>query len=106
MSLNCSIEKIVNYAVKITDPEEIIIFGSMVNGNANIFSDIDLLIITESRIHTKEAIERIKDFAHQISLQADILLYTPSVFQRELATPFSFVQAIYKSGKIIYKKSN
>ena len=45
-----TLAKIIDYAVRVAVPERIILFGSMVNGNANVFSDVDLLIISENTL--------------------------------------------------------
>lgn len=103
MYLKNTIDKIVTYAVQITDPKEIILFGSMINGNANVNSDIDLLIISESGLNKKEAVARIKNYVNQCSLKTDLFIYSVSELEKELISN-SFVIAIYKSGKIVYKK--
>ena len=99
-----TIKKIVSYAILVTEPEEIILFGSMVNGTANVYSDVDLLIITESRINKKEAVSKIKSHVNQYALKTDVLIYSKSEFEKELSISNSFLQAVQKSGKIVYKK--
>jgi len=105
MYLKSTIDKIVKYAVHVTEPEKIILFGSMINGTANVNSDVDLLIISESCINNKEAMSRIKNYANQHSLKTDVLIYSCSEFERELNTSNSFISAVHKSGKIVHKKS-
>jgi predicted nucleotidyltransferase len=104
MNLKGTLEKIIGYSVNVTEPEEIILFGSMANGTANVYSDVDLLIITESGINKKEAGTKIRNYANQYSLKTDVLVYSPPDFEREVSIPNSFLSAIYKSGKIVYKK--
>jgi predicted nucleotidyltransferase len=103
-NLKRTIEKIVSYAVSVTDPEEIVVFGSMINGTANVNSDLDLLIITESGINKKEAVARIRNQANQFSLKTDVLIYSKYEFEKEIKIENSFIKAVQKSGKIIYKK--
>jgi uncharacterized protein len=105
MQLENTIQKIVHYAVYVAEPEEIILFGSTSNGSATVFSDIDLLIITENTIDKKEVIAKIKNYAHQLSLKIDVLVYSRVAFEKEIQTPASFVKAIVKEGKILYKKT-
>ena len=104
MNLKGTIKRIVTYAVFVTEPEEIILFGSMANGGVNVYSDIDLLIISNSEISKKEASMRIKNYCHQFSLKSDALIFSNLEFEKEMNTPNSFVKAVQKSGKIIYKK--
>lgn len=98
--------KIIDYTARIADPEEIILFGSMGTGKANLFSDVDLLIISENSAIKKEVAERIKDFSRELSLKSDVLICSKSEIERETQTPNSFIAAIIKSGKIVYKKQN
>jgi predicted nucleotidyltransferase len=104
MNLTTTLEKIINYAAHVAEPEKIILFGSMLNGNANVYSDVDLLIITSYIIDKKETVTRIKSHSNQWSLKTDVLIYTKSELENELKMQNSFVAAIYKHGKIVYKK--
>ena len=99
-----TLEKIIDYAVRITEPEEIILFGSMANGTANEHSDIDLLIVSEVVPVKKDAIEKIRHFSEMYCLKCDILIYTKDEMKTEVNTPYSFVSAIAKAGRRIYKK--
>jgi predicted nucleotidyltransferase len=102
--LKNTIKKIVSYAILIAEPEEIVLFGSMVNGTANVHSDVDLLIITESRINKSEAVTKIRNHAFQFALKTDVLIYSKLEFEKELSMPDSFIKAVQKSGKTVYKK--
>ena len=104
MNLTSTLEKIINYAAHVAEPEKIILFGSMINGNANVYSDVDLLIVTRSSIDKKETVARIKSHSSQRSLKTDVLIYSRSELEKELKLQTSFVAAIYKHGKIVYKK--
>lgn len=104
MNLTGTINKIINYAAYVAEPDKIILFGSMVNGKANVYSDVDLLIITEDVIDKKEVITKIKTHSNQYSLKTDVLIYAKPELENELKMQNSFVAAIYKHGKIVYKK--
>lgn len=106
MILKGTIDKIIAYAVHVTDPEEVILFGSMVKGTANVHSDVDLLIISESGIDRKEVTKRIKEYCHQYSLKCDVLIYSNSELRKERNMPNSFVRAARKYGAIKFKKSS
>ncbi len=104
MNLSGTIESMVRYVVYIADHEEVSLFGSLVNGTANVHSDIDLLIVTQSSIDKKEAISRIRLHANQFSLKADVLIFSKPELEKEMLIANGFLKAIIKSGKIIYKK--
>ncbi len=101
--MNNTLGKIIDYTVRIAEPEEIILFGSMSNGNANLFSDVDLLIVSNNPAIKKEVAARIRSFSRELSLKTDILIYSKSEIKSETQKPNSFISAIIKSGKIVYK---
>lgn len=104
MKLKNTVEKIINYAIYITEPKRIIIFGSMVHGTDNVYSDLDMLIISDTLIEKNEAATRIKSYANQFCLKTDVLIYSEQEIETAKKISDSFLNAIYKSGKIIYKK--
>ncbi len=101
--MNNTLRKIIDYAVRVADPEEVILFGSMNNGKANLFSDVDLLIVSNNSAIKKEVAARIRSFSRELSLKTDILIYSKSEIKIETQKPNSFIAAIIKSGKIVYK---
>lgn len=88
----------------VADPEKIILFGSMVNGNANPYSDVDLMIICKNLYHKGDISTKIRSFANELSLKIDLLIYEKEEFENELCKPNSFVEAVYRAGEIVYKK--
>ncbi|HSI77231.1 MAG TPA: nucleotidyltransferase domain-containing protein [Lunatimonas sp.] len=103
--MNKTLDNLVRYVVYTTEPEEVVLFGSMVNGSADVFSDIDLLVIVENEINKKEAISRIRSYASQFALKTDVLIYSPSELEKEISIPNGFINAIQKTGKIVFKNS-
>lgn len=104
MKLGGTLEHIIRYVVSVAEPEEIILFGSVADDTANVHSDIDLLIIAEDPVGRKEMAERIRNYIYQYSLKADVLICKRSRLEEEIATPDSFIKAVYKAGKQVYKK--
>lgn len=102
--MRSTINKIVDYVIKIAEPEEIILFGSMANGTQNVYSDVDLLIITEELFADRQIADRVRQFAQELSLHADVLVQTKTSFQQACEIPDSFLSGIRYSGRILYKK--
>lgn len=102
MNIPNTIDKIIQYAVYVTEPEEIILFGSIANGTSDVYSDVDLLIISDS--NKREAISKISNFVYQLSLKTDILIYSRDEFEKLANQPFSFLKAAQKFGRVVYKK--
>jgi predicted nucleotidyltransferase len=99
-----ALEKIVSYAIHVTEPEMIILFGSVARGTNNVYSDIDLLIITRQSYRKKELEMQISSFAKEYSLKADILISTPREIEKEALKADSFLSSVMKSGKILYQR--
>lgn len=104
MNLQNTIDKIVQYAVYVTEPEEIILFGSLANKTANVFSDVDILIISD--MNKKEAVSKIRNYVYQLSLKTDVLIYSRDEFEKQMNLPVSFLKAVQKAGKTVYKKND
>ncbi len=98
-----TLSKIIDYAAKVTEPERIILFGSMPNGSANVFSDIDLLIVLKNTLAKKDIAAKIANYTRELSLKADVLVYSESEIENESHKANSFVAAILKSGKIVFE---
>ena len=100
-----TLKKIIDYAARVAEPEMIILFGSMADGTTNVFSDVDLLIILENALMKKDITAKIVSYSSELSLKADVLIYSESAIERESQKSNSFIAAIIKSGKVIYKNN-
>lgn len=83
-----------------TDIRKIILFGSLATGNIGLTSDIDLVIIK----NTKERfLERLDRMCEEIEprLAVDILVYTPEEFA-EMREWNSFIRRVEREGKVLY----
>lgn len=105
LKMKKTVDKIINFAVKIADPELIILFGSMAKGTDNASSDIDLLIVSEDSSMKRNIIDLVGNYARELSLRADVLVFSRSEFESVCQIPNSFASAIAKHGKIIWKKT-
>ena len=100
-----TLNKIIDYAAAVSDADSIVLFGSMANGTDNIYSDIDLLIITGNAVMKRDIIALIKNFSAELSLKADVLVYSKLEIEKESETPYSFIRGILNSGRVVYGKS-
>jgi len=85
------------------DPERILLFGSLASGNVEEWSDIDLVIIKETK---SRFLERIREVMQLLRPQVgvDVLVYTPDEFAR-LVNERAFVrQEILTKGKVLYER--
>ena len=99
-----TIEKIIEYAASIANAERIVLFGSMAQGRNNVFSDVDLLVISEDTVIRREATAKITSFCNELSLKVDVMIYTASEMEQARQNPRSFVAAIANSGNVVFDK--
>jgi predicted nucleotidyltransferase len=79
-----------------------IAFGSVARGEADSWSDLDLLIVTET---TRPFLERFKDFAglYDVWPRLDLLIYTPEEFERMIAEDNPLVTLALREGVVLHQ---
>lgn len=101
-----TIHKIVDYAVHVAAPEMILIFGSYARCEENVYSDLDLLIVTRTPFMKKEIGQRISAYANGCAMKADVIVCTPEEMEKASLKPLSFLHTIVQEGKMVYQKSD
>ncbi len=94
------LKRLVNL-LKDYDPEQIILFGSRARGEADEYSDYDIIVIKRT---DKPFMERLKDmipYLIEFGRSAEILVYTPEEFKRMSKIGLGFI--VQKEGIIIYE---
>jgi len=99
-----TIQNIVQKIVAGYSPQKIILFGSYVYGKPDQNSDIDLLIIKDTK---KRPIERwmevkrlLRDRHRRFSVSP--LVYTDQEIKKRLAIKDFFIQDVLEKGKVVY----
>jgi len=101
--LEAELTRYVKQLQEVYHPERILLFGSLASGQVGEWSDIDLVIIKESR---QKFLDRIREVMHllQPRVGVDILVYTPEEFaQLSRERPFVREEIIAK-GKVLYER--
>lgn len=100
------IRQVANRLVQELQPEKIILFGSYAYGKPGADSDVDMLVVmeTKERIARREtlvlrALEGVKRFP------MDILVRTPRELAFRIAIGDSFINEVLARGKILYERS-
>ncbi len=83
------------------DVQRVILYGSLARGDVTIFSDIDLIIVQETKARF---LDRLEPFYTQLDprTDVDILVYTPDELA-DLATWNPLVRRALQEGKVIYE---
>jgi len=85
------------------EPERILLFGSRARGEADQYSDYDVVVIKDT---TRTFVERLQDmvpFLVEFDRPAEIVVYTPDEFERMANT--SFGAAVRREGVILYERT-
>lgn len=86
-------------------PDRIILFGSLVKGRVHEWSDIDLLIVKDTKQRPVDRCTRVVSLVHP-KVGIDLFVYTPREYKFLLKEKFSLLMGILKEGKILYEKRN
>jgi len=79
------------------------VVGSLARGEADAWSDVDLMIVAPS---TRPAVERFKDYLPAIlasTRPVDLFVYTPEEFERMRAEERSFLMHALEGAKLVYE---
>ena len=85
-------------------PEKIILFGSAARGDADEYSDLDVIVIkaTDQRF-----VQRLVEAGSYLSspVHVDIFVYTPEEFEAMIEEENPFIQSALRDGRVIYEKT-
>ena len=86
------------------EPEQILLFGSLVDKHLSEWSDIDLVIIQQTKLPFYQRIKRaLKLIRPKVGL--DLLIYTPAEFSRLSRERRFFRDEILDKGTVLYARS-
>ncbi len=88
------------------EPEHVLLFGSQASKVATVTSDVDLLIIKNTTVPSWRRGKNIEALFANSPMKLDLLFYTMDEVDAERAQPNSFINAILKSARVIYSRSN
>ena len=85
------------------DPERIILFGSRARGEADQYSDYDLIVIKRTDRPFLDRLRYMVPYLRQITRPADILVYTPEEFEHMGDTGLGWI--VRQEGVTLYERS-
>jgi predicted nucleotidyltransferase len=86
-------------------PEKIILFGSYAYGHPRAESDVDLLVIMDTTLRSRQQRLEISRALSPRPFPLDIIVRTPRQVEERLTLGDSFLQEITTRGKVLYEQS-
>jgi len=86
------------------DPDKIILFGSHARGAAAKRSDVDFLVIKETRESRTKRSVPLYALLEDIPVSKDILVYTSREIEDYKEWPFSLIHHALREGVVLYEK--
>ena len=84
--------------------EKIVLFGSYAKGVPHRDSDVDLLVVMDSKEPMSQRIRRVTEVAKVRFLPMDIVVRTPAEIDERLAKGDFFIADILSTGKVLYQR--
>ncbi len=102
LNLQQAADRIVMELRQRTDVQKIILFGSFATGTAGSRSDLDLLVVQETKT---VFLDRADDLTRNLrpGVALDLLVYTPEEWE-SLKLTRSFVAQIAREGRVLYER--
>ena len=86
------------------NPEKIILFGSYAYGNPTPDSDVDLLVVMDTKASYKERYLAVARLLRPRTFPVDIIVKTPKEIYKALKTNSFFTKEIYTKGVVLYER--
>ena len=99
------INTILKRLVENLDVIKVILFGSYVSGNPTKDSDLDLLIIINTKAKGIKRYAMVSELLEPRKIPMDIIVKTPEELEDRTKKFDPFIRNILKTGKILYEKS-
>jgi len=97
--LELVLERLQQYA-----PEKVILFGSQARGEADEYSDLDLVVIKKTEKRFLERLIEVSEIIGSDIDKVDIFVYTPEEWERMIDWGNQFAEEVLSKGRVVYEK--
>ncbi len=97
------LNEIARRILTVSDPQQILLFGSHARGNAGPDSDWDLLVIEEVERPRQRSVE-IRRALRGLLIPIDVIVATPRQIERYRESPALLYQAALREGRRLYER--
>ncbi len=101
-----TIRAIVKHVVDGFAPEKIVLFGSHAYGNPTAWSDVDLLVVMDTKKGELETSLEIMNSLPKLAFHVDILARSSEVIERRKKLGDWFLIDVTEKGKVLYERNH
>ena len=98
------IQEMVRRIADLFQSEKIILVGSHARGTAGPDSDVDLMVVMDTRESKREPGLRIRVALHGMGMAKDIVVVTPAEIERYRDLVGSLIRPALREGKVLYER--
>ena len=100
------VKTVIQKIVEISQPRKLVLFGSYVQGNMHLNSDLDVLVVTGDEIKSprKESV-RIRRALKGILMSMDILVVPESQLKKLVDVPGLIYRDAIRNGEVVYEST-
>jgi len=95
--------RVINRIIRRYRPKKIIVFGSFARGDVHQGSDLDLVIIKNTKEKFLRRMDRVLDLCDG-EIAVEPLIYTEAEFEKMLKEGNDFLETIVSEGKVVYER--
>ncbi len=96
-------QRIINRIIRNYRPKKIIVFGSFARGDVHQGSDLDLVIIKNTKKKFLRRMDAVLDLCDG-EIAVEPLIYTEAEFRKMLEQGNDFLETVSKEGKVVYER--
>lgn len=100
---NTSAQRIINRIIRSYRPKKIIVFGSFARGDVHQGSDLDLVIIKNTKEKFLRRMDAVLDLCDG-EIAVEPLIYTEAEFKKMLEEGNDFLETVVSEGKVVYER--
>lgn len=87
-------------------PEKVVLFGSYAYGNPGPESDVDLLVVMNTSLSSRQQRLRISQAISPRPFPLDIIVRTPEELEHRLELGDPFLREVLSQGRVIYERDS
>jgi predicted nucleotidyltransferase len=95
--------RVINRIIRRYRPKKIIVFGSFARGDVHQGSDLDLIIIKNTKQKFLRRMDAVLDLCDG-EIAVEPLIYTEAEFKKMLGEGNDFLETVISEGKVVYER--